>query len=300
MNSLLTLIRRNVKLFFKDKGMFFSSLITPVILLVLYGTFLGNVYRENFLMSMPAGFQLPESLIDGLVGGQLISSILAVSCVTVAFCSNMLMVQDKVTGAKRDLMVTPVKRSSLAIGYYAASLLTTLIVCLVAVGASLCYLSLVGWYLSVGDVLQMLLDVFLLAMFGTALSSIVNCFLSTEGQISAVGTVVSAGYGFLCGAYMPVSQFGEGLQRVLAFLPGTYGTGLLRNHALNGALVEMETQGVPAEVTAAIRDTLDCNLYFFDHRVGPDAMYLIVSVSVLVLVAVYVGISVWRGKKAQR
>ena len=212
MNSLLTLIRRNVKLFFKDKGMFFSSLITPVILLVLYGTFLGNVYRENFLMSMPAGFQLPESLIDGLVGGQLISSILAVSCVTVAFCSNMLMVQDKVTGARRDLMVTPVKRSSLAIGYYAASLLTTLIVCLVAVGASLCYLSLVGWYLSVGDVLQMLLDVFLLAMFGTALSSIVNCFLSTEGQISAVGTVVSAGYGFLCGAYMPVSQFGEGLQ----------------------------------------------------------------------------------------
>ena len=62
----------------------------------------------------------------------------------------------------------------------------------------------------------------------------------------------------------------------------------------------MEIQGVPAEVTAAIRDTLDCNLYFFDHRVGPDAMYLIVSVSVLVLVAVYVGISVWRGKKAQR
>ena len=49
MNSLLTLIRRNVKLFFKDKGMFFSSLITPVILLVLYGTFLGRVYRENFL-----------------------------------------------------------------------------------------------------------------------------------------------------------------------------------------------------------------------------------------------------------
>lgn len=48
MNSLLTLIRRNVKLFFKDKGMFFSSLITPVILLVLYGTFLGRVYRENF------------------------------------------------------------------------------------------------------------------------------------------------------------------------------------------------------------------------------------------------------------
>lgn len=109
MKGLLALIRRNVKIFFKDKGMFFSSLITPVILLVLYGTFLGRVYRENFLSAMPAGVHIPESLLNGLVGGQLISSILAVSCVTVAFCSNMLMVQDKVSGARADLMVTPVR-----------------------------------------------------------------------------------------------------------------------------------------------------------------------------------------------
>lgn len=245
MKGLLALIRRNVKIFFKDKGMFFSSLITPVILLVLYGTFLGRVYRENFLSAMPAGVHIPESLLNGLVGGQLISSILAVSCVTVAFCSNMLMVQDKVSGARADLMVTPVRRSVLAMGYYVASLLATLLVCLVAAGACLIYLSLVGWYLSIWDVLLMLLDVFLLAMFGMALSSIVNSFLSTEGQISAVGTIISAGYGFLCGAYMPISQFGEGLQRVLGFFPGTYGTSLLRNHALGGVLAEMESPGRP-------------------------------------------------------
>ena len=41
------LIRRNVKLFFKDKGMFFTSLITPVILLVLYVSFLGNVFPRR-------------------------------------------------------------------------------------------------------------------------------------------------------------------------------------------------------------------------------------------------------------
>ena len=33
MTGLGALIRRNCKLFFKDKGMFFTSLITPVILL---------------------------------------------------------------------------------------------------------------------------------------------------------------------------------------------------------------------------------------------------------------------------
>ena len=33
MKTLLILTKRNSKLFFKDKGMFFSSLITPAILL---------------------------------------------------------------------------------------------------------------------------------------------------------------------------------------------------------------------------------------------------------------------------
>ena len=46
MTGLGNLIRRNCKLFFKDKAMFFTSLITPMILLVLYATFLAKVYRD--------------------------------------------------------------------------------------------------------------------------------------------------------------------------------------------------------------------------------------------------------------
>ena len=105
MHTVFALIKRNVKLFFRDKGMFFTALITPAILLVLYASFLGNVYRDSFLSNLPAGFTLSEELINGLVGGQLISSILAVSCVTVAFCSNFLMVQDKANGTLKDLRI---------------------------------------------------------------------------------------------------------------------------------------------------------------------------------------------------
>lgn len=60
MMGLGNLIRRNSKLFFKDKAMFFTSLITPIILLVLYTTFLGNVYKQSFLSAIPTGFELPE------------------------------------------------------------------------------------------------------------------------------------------------------------------------------------------------------------------------------------------------
>lgn len=282
------LIKRNIKMFFKDKGLFFTSLITPLILLVLYISFLGKVYRDSFAMSFPEGMEIPGKLLDAAVGGQLVSSLLAVCCVTVAFCSNMLMVQDKVTGARKDFMVTPVKGSTLALGYYVSTLISTLIICLITTGAGFLYLGEVGWYLSGSDVVFLLLDVFLLVMFGVALSSIINLMLSTQGQISAVGSMVSSMYGFLCGAYMPISQFSEGLQKVISLLPGTYATSLLRNHALRGIFEELEADGYPSAVIESLRDGVDCNVYFFGEKVGLPTMYGILGVSVAVLVGVYV------------
>lgn len=297
MKTLLALVKRNTNLFFKDKGMFFTSLVTPLILLVLYATFLSNVYEDTFRSALEtAPISVSDSLIWGCVGGELASSLLAVACITVAFCSNLLMVQDKVSGARNDLTISPVKKSVLALSYYLSTLFITMIVCSVAYGVCLLYLKQIGWFLSLQDVFMIYLDIFLLVMFGTALSSIINSFLSTQGQMSAVGTIVSAGYGFLCGAYMPISQFSVGLQKLLSFLPGTYGTSLIRNHFMRGVFVEMKNQGFPGEVVEAIKDSVDCNLYFFDNKVEINTMFLILIVTILVLVLLYIVLNMLKKK----
>ena len=288
MKCLLALIRRNTKLFFKDKGMFFTALITPAILLVLYATFLARVYRDSFTSNLPDGLNIPERIIDGLVGGQLVSSLLAVACVTVAFCSNFLMVQDKASGVLKDFSVSPVSGSVMALGYYISTIITTLIICLSATALCLAYTAAVGWYMTACDVALLVLDVVLLSLFGTALSSVINFFLSSQGQISAVGTVVSSGYGFICGAYMPLSSFGEGLRNVIAFLPGTYGTSLVRNHAMRGALEALSEEGIPDEAITALSDAVDCNLYFFESLVPEWASYTVVVASIVLLVGAYV------------
>ena len=289
MTGLGALIRLNTKLFFKDKGMFFTSLITPMILLVLYSTFLGNVYEDSFRSALEAaGASVSDKLIWGCVGGQLVSSLLAVSCVTVAFCSNLLMVQDKTSGSRQDLTIAPISQSTLSLSYYLSTLCSTLLISLAATAVCLGYLAMVGWFLTAADVAALVLDVVLLVMFGTALSSCVIFPLSTNGQASAVGTIISAGYGFVCGAYMPISSFSEGLQKVISFLPGSYGTSLLRNHALRGVFQEMATQGFPAEVVEAIRDSVDCNLYFFDHRVELGGMYTVLITSIVVLIGLFI------------
>ncbi len=297
MNGLGSLIRRNTKLFFKDKGMFFTSLITPIILLVLYITFLGDAYKDVFSSIVPAGLAVDEKLINATVGGQLVSSLLAVCCITVAFCSNLLMVQDKITGARNDLTITPVKHYTMSLAYFISSAMVTLIICFVAIIFSFIYLKTMGWYLSTYDCLLIFLDVFLLVLFGTALSSIVSYPLSTQGQASSVGTIVSSGYGFICGAYMPLSNFSEGLQKVLSFFPGTYGTSLLRNHALRAVYQEMSNQGFPTETIENIKNSIDCNLYFFGNKVELSTMYLILVGSVFALIGIYVIIAAFGKNK---
>lgn len=298
MTELSALVKRNTKLYFKDKGMFISSLITPIILLVLYSTFLKKVYDDSFRSALKAaGATVSDSVLNGCVGGQLVSSLLAVSCITVAFCSNLLMIKDKTSGARHDLTVSPVRFGTLGLGYYISTLVSTLIISFSALAASLIYLSAVGWYLTAADVALTVLDVFLLTMFGTALSSCVNFFLTTDGQASAVGTIVSAGYGFICGAYMPISNFGSGLQKVLSFLPGTYGTSLLRNHAMRGVFAEMKSQGFPSEVVDTIRDSVDCNLDFFGTKVGTGGMYAVLCGSIVLLIGIYVIMNILSGKR---
>lgn len=288
MNGLKQLTVRNSKLYFKDRAVFFSSLITPIILFVLYSTFLADVFHDSFTSALGGFSGVSEKVINGAVGGQLFSALLAVSAVTVSFCCNTIMVSDKATGARRDLTVTPVKRSTLALSYYLSTLASTLIICFAATAICLVYIGIKGFYMSVSDILLCLLDILLLTLFGTAFSSVVNFFLSSQGQISAVGTIVSAGYGFICGAYMPISQFGSGLQKVLSFLPGTYGTSLLRNHALKGAIGEMEKCGLPDKAVNMIKDTLDCNLYFFGKQVSIPVMYAVLIGGTALLMAIYV------------
>ena len=299
MRTLLTLIDRNRKLFFRDKGMLFSSLITPIILIVLYATFLAKVYKDSFTSNIPGMLEISEKLINGTVSGQLAAALLAVSCVTVTFCVNLTMVQDHAFGVRKDFDVSPIRKPVIYLGYFFSTVLNSLMVNVLALVLCLGYIGIMGWYLTVMDVVLLLLDLLILVLFGAVLSSIVCYPLKTQGQMSAVGTIVSAGYGFVCGAYMPISNFGEGLQKVMSFLPGTYGTALIKNHMLQGVFEEMEADGFPAEVINGIADSLDCNPVFQGNVVEPSQMVLIMIGTIVLLGGLYILVTALP-KKANR
>lgn len=291
MKQLFALISRNQKVFFKDKGMVFSSMITPMILILLYATFLFNVYKDSFNSSVPDFLNISEKLINGTVACQLTSALLAVSCVTVSFCVNLTMVQDKVTGARKDFLVTPINKSILNISYFISTFLNALIINGIALIICFIYIKRMGWYLSGMDVVLTILDMILFVLFGTALSSLICLPLSTQGQRSAVGTIISAGYGFIAGAYMPISSFGSSLQKVLSFIPTTYTSSLIKSHMLRGVFEEMKANGIPKDIVYEIGTALDCHPTFLSYTIDVKGMYIIIIGTIMICTVLYLSIA---------
>lgn len=284
---------RNIKLYFKDKMTFLVSLITPLILLVLFIAFLKSTYEDSIL-SIIQGFDLDQSLIDAFAGGWLFSSVLATSCITVAFCSGMMVI-DKINKANIDFMVSPVKKSTLQLSYVLANLFSTFIITFVLLIVGLIYLACVGFYITFVDILLIVFGIIITSLFGTILANIIWTFTHSQGVVSGVCTLVSALYGFICGAYMPISTMGQGMQYFVSLLPGTYATVLFRQGFLNSVLNRMR-ETLPQGMINGIASGFDVKMSFFGHDVSTFALILVISISTIVLLGVFLFINKFKKK----
>ena len=289
--SYLTL--RNIKLYFKDKMTFLVSLITPLILLVLFIAFLKSTYEDSIL-SIIQGFDLDQSLIDAFTGGWLFSSVLATSCITVAFCSGMMVI-DKINRANIDFMVSPVKKSTLQLSYVLANLFSTFIITFVLLIVGLIYLACVGFYITFVDILLIVFGIIITSLFGTILANIIWTFTHSQGVVSGVCTLVSALYGFICGAYMPIRTMGQGMQYFVSLLPGTYATVLFRQGFLNSVLNRMR-ETLPQGMINGIASGFDVKMSFFGQDVSTLALILVISISTIVLLGVFLFINKFKKK----
>jgi multidrug/hemolysin transport system permease protein len=293
-----SLTKRNAKMYFSDIGTFLSSLISPFVLLVLFAVFEWHMYKDSLVAHFPEGM-LSDSLANAFVGGQLISALLATSTVNVAFVSNVVLVRDRVHGASDDFALTPCRKSVMSLSYFAASMISALIISLSVTLIGIIYLAGIVRVMGAADALLLILDVFLLSLFGVSLSSLVFSFLHSEGGVTTASMIVGAGYGFICGAYIPMAQLGEGVQNFLLFLPSTYGTVLLRRHCLDGALAQM-SETASEDAIASIKANFDVSLDFFGHDVPEYAMYLVLIVTILVLLGAFVLVNAHQIRKARR
>jgi multidrug/hemolysin transport system permease protein len=299
LNALFSLTSRNITVFVKDKMFFFTSLITPLILLVLFVLFLKNVYvssLEGVLAQF--GLEVETNVAQSFANNWLLSSIFAASCVTMAFCIATIMVDDKTSGAINDINVSPVKHSVISLSYLLSTFITTVLFMFVVLAAGLIYLAATGFYLTAGDVFKCIASIILTCLFGSLLACIVMRYIKSQGATSAVATLVSSMYGFICGAYMPISSFPEAIRGFVMFIPGTYGSNIFRHAFLDSTIKAID--GLTPAASKAVRDGFDINLYFFDNAISIEADFLILGLSCAALLGLYLLLTFISAKQANK
>ena len=97
---------------------------------------------------------------------------------------------------------------------------------------------------------------------------------------------------------MPLSQFSEGLRNVISFLPGTYGTALIRHRLMDGVFAALEDEYLPAEAVETLREAFDGRLSLLGTEITQPMMYAVLGVFTVLLLAACVLLHIRRGKRS--
>ena len=251
MRGILGFIKRNVLLFFKDWQSILFSLLTSIIVLVLYllflkGTFVSAIQRamEQYpgLASM-----VPQKDIAMFANLFLLSGILGSAMISVPFSCITVLVKDRANKVDYDILATPMKREQIIFAYFVSAVLTSTLLTGIILAVGLIGIRMQGnMYLNVSQVVKAFSVVALGSISASAIFMIIVLFFKTVSACEAFFGILSAASGFVIGAYIPISQFSNEVQTVCNLFPASQITIMLRNILLNGLLDHINTslQGV--------------------------------------------------------
>ena len=287
MEGFIGLTRRNVKVYFKDISSVIFSLLTSIIVFALYLLFL----RGTFVDSIESTMQGLENLInkddlDMFVNTLLLVGIIGSATITIPYNCLSTIVKDRERKVDYDVLATPVKRSQIIMSYLCAAVISSFVMTSLLLTIGLIVLNCMGdMHMTVLNVLSAYGVVFLGCLSSSALFMIVVLFFKSSSASGAFFGILSAGAGFVIGAYIPVSQFSSTVQTVCNIFPASQVCALLRNSLLNGIADQMNSSigGVDnGAFITAIKESMTFNANVFERTLSVNTMCIYVLVFTLV------------------
>ena len=251
MRGILGFIKRNVLLFFKDWQSILFSLLTSIIVLVLYLLFLKGTFVSAIQSAMEQypglASMVPQKDIDMFANLFLLSGILGSAMISVPFSCITVLVKDRANKVDYDILATPLKRGQIIFAYFVSAVLSSTLLTGFILAIGLVGISLQGdAHLNAIQLVKSFAVVALGSISASAIFMIVVLFFKSVSACEAFFGLLSAASGFVIGAYIPISQFSNEVQTVCNLFPASQITIMLRNILLNGLLEHINTslQGV--------------------------------------------------------
>lgn len=198
---------REIIRYFRDKGRIASSLVQPILFLVIFGAGFG------FVKFGTVNYQ--SFLFPGIV---------AMSLTTIAISSGISVIWDREFGFLKEILVAPVSRISIFTGKALGGATTALIQGTIV----LCLSFAIGIHISVLSFLIALPIMIIIALGIVSIGLIIASLVETIENFGVIMNFLIFPLLFLSGALFPLAEAPQWLKTISYFDPLTYGVESLR------------------------------------------------------------------------
>lgn len=238
MYNMTSLIKRNIKVFLRDKAAVFFSFLSVIILLGLYFLFLGKQYTTGDEFD-----SVSDNLRTFLGVGVIMGGVLVINTVSLSLGVMGTIVSDLETRRLEGFMVTPVERYKVILAYFISSTLVTVVLSLFMWILTILYVGITsGYWYSFSTILVSSLLIIFYTFISSALMLFLVTLIKSQNAFGALAGVLGTVIGFMSGIYMPLFVLGKGMANVASVVPFTHMTILLKQVILKEAYAELPVE----------------------------------------------------------
>ena len=239
-------IKRNMKVFIRDKVAFFLSLLSVIILLILYKVFLAQLQIDGIKEAMNVK-SAPSNVIK-LVNIWLNAGLITITCMTSTLGAYGVSVEDREYARTDDFKITTLGEAKLEISYMISAILIGFFITLI--------LYILGTIILIGGDglligIMPTIKVMLLILIGCTLSLTLiypfMCFIKTTTQFATFSTIIGTAIGFLTGVYISIGAMSRSVGNLVTWFPLTPISAILKQTLMSATLKEV-FNGAPKSI----------------------------------------------------
>ena len=267
---MITMTIRGLKLYFRNKGTVISSIMSVLIMFAIFALFLEQAMVKD------------TSTLEGsklIVTSWIISGMLATTSISSCLGAYSIMVTDRDDKIVKDFYSSPMKRSSVLVGYIVSGLIVSIIMSLLTFIIGEIYLTIKGGNVINGQgIVKMLLVMILSSFSSSSIICFIISFVKKNSTYATVSVLLGTLIGFLTGTYLPIGNLPQGIQTMIKIFPPMHSASLFRQVLMND-YIDVAFVNASSDEILRFKEVLGITLSFSGHSLQSYAnvMYLLIS-----------------------
>lgn len=235
---MLALIERNIKVFLRDRMALFFSLLSVLILLVLYKVFLGQIQVDGIKAAMNVN-NAPSDVVT-MVNYWLVAGLVTITSMSATLGAYGVSVDDRQHHRVDDFMLTLISPIKIEISYMvAAVLIGSLITFMLYVLAIIVFIGGTGLLIGLATTLKIMLLIIVSSTLSLLMIYPIMYLIKSNSQFASFSTIVGTAIGFLTGVYISIGSVSTPVKNVITWFPLTPINSVIKQLIMNDSLNEV-------------------------------------------------------------